>query len=834
MAELRENIGIPTVEPSGEGERVEATPESFGAPLARGETKAGQDLQQVSQFYGGIAADNATNNWHKKVDTLLYGDPNNPDQPGYYALKGADAMKARPQVMMALEAAATEERGSLFTAESRFQFDQDTRRTRFLVDGQIGAHYIQQQQEWGLSTVQDKLDIARSSIAGNPNDPATLGLALTQAREVGVRTAQLRGTNPDVEVLKAEQAVRLTQFNALEPTNPAAALALLTSPGGEVLRTLPDYDQIYDRARRDTIDVNSTTTSDAAVNGWKAKAGDAVHNTQPAPDVKPYIDKVQDPLIRSALGFTSAGEAHSLKDYAGPHGDYRVAGPFQFDVPTWKRATGYDIPQADIGTPRDPRLDVQKSVDAAAELAQKNRAAFVSEFHHEPTAGDLALMHQQGGGIGGGGMKLLGALGTTPNAPAANFVSVAALTANNVPADATVAQAVRHIESYYTKGSGAEAAAPTISQSDFMTDHLQEAVDNYRTSIENDPIYDHRSDLIDKAVNSFEINYRRSIRDQNSQYMVDAHAIQNAIVTHHITSENDLNAVSPDIAATWLRLHAENPAAVEAMRNWFKANAGGQAKTYGSQFNNMLTRVLAPVGNHDRIDDPALIDHMITTGENSILTNTGANALHQIMDARNAPGGENDAATLRSFFAQAHTLIAPLTKPSLGQYNADQEKKYADFVGQSLQLIAAGRTSNVPLSELLKKGGAIDTALGQHVPTPAALRADRTKTAQDPRMNQAVAAAAALRSAKTPDDLLRFVKEGKISPHQASQAVIMNATTLGELQRAQAAGVISWDEAATAWEHLHKYNRSFVGKPFQPDEAYNTILSNRQVGAVTR
>src|SRR4051812_42594094 len=116
MAQIGEDTGIPTVNASPQGIGVRATPENFGADIGRGMENVAQGADKALDFYGQVAADDATNNWHKNVENILYGDPNDPQgSPGYFNLKGADAMKARSQVLQDLEHAAKEQRGMLFT-----------------------------------------------------------------------------------------------------------------------------------------------------------------------------------------------------------------------------------------------------------------------------------------------------------------------------------------------------------------------------------------------------------------------------------------------------------------------------------------------------------------------------------------------------------------------------------------------------------------------------------------------------------------------------------------------------------------------------------------------
>ena len=48
----------------------------------------------VQDKHNEIAVDNAFNTLQQKNLSRLFGDPNNPNQKGYFSLRGADAMNA--------------------------------------------------------------------------------------------------------------------------------------------------------------------------------------------------------------------------------------------------------------------------------------------------------------------------------------------------------------------------------------------------------------------------------------------------------------------------------------------------------------------------------------------------------------------------------------------------------------------------------------------------------------------------------------------------------------------------------------------------------------------
>jgi hypothetical protein len=828
MADLPQDIGEPTVEPGLQGIQVHATPEDFGAGIAQGLTHASSGVEKAWNFYEETSADNATNNWRKKVQEIMYGDPNDPNKPGYYSYKGADAMSHYDETIKALDDAENEARSSLWTAKAKYMFDVDTRRNRSLVEQQLGGYRVQQQQEWGKQTAADTLEQADSLAAQHPEDPVMMGQALDMARGAAIKQAQLtvgnNGFDAQAEIDKAFTRVRLSQFRTLLVTNPEKALDMAKYDAN--LKDAPNYDAIYHVAQEAAANAVSARTNDQQLAVWGVKADAATspvnqpkaHTTVPPAQFNDALNKI-DPKYRGAAGFVLAGETRAEPDSAGPKGDYHVAGVGQFTADQWQTVTGQKIPAADIGVKgKDPRLDPNASIATLGKELQQNFDRYRGVFGQDPTPGDLALMHQQGAG---GAMKLLRALGPHPNDPATNYIAADALTANNIPANATVAQTVRSIEDYYTKGKGGSFGGAGAtgsyagSQSDFLAEHLNDAVNQYHDAISADPVFKDRPDLADQATARFETRYRRQIRDQNTQYLSDMHFIQRLTAGNHFTSWDEVMASSPDAAAVAQRLLWENPVAYHEMDSWFKSNAGGAAKGYGTQFSNVLDRVLAPADDPNRIKDPSEISRMVGMGENALITNTGGGVLTELFNARGKPGGEQDIDQLRAYLAHAKPLIDPLTNSALGTVSPQGQAKYAKFVGSVLPLIASERGQGVPMAEIFKKGGPVNQLLLDNMPSATDQRSWRGKLVHDPDKAPEIKAVNYLKKSIDPTYLETGIKEHTISPAQASQAIRMGARSRQEIKTAWDRMLITREDAEIALAHLGQYHRNFWGQPEQ-------------------
>jgi hypothetical protein len=144
----------------------------------------------------------------------------------------------------------------------------------------------------------------------------------------------------------------------------------------------------------------------------------------------------------------------SSNNPAARNGD--SVGLYQIQSAAWKDATGHNP----MVNGADERLDPAKNTAVFKQITQQNEAAFKNAFQRAPTPAELSVMHQQGAT---GGMGLLRAAATAPNASAAAIVGdPAKLTRNGVPANATAQQAVQAIQGFYAKG--AQGAAPAQPQ----------------------------------------------------------------------------------------------------------------------------------------------------------------------------------------------------------------------------------------------------------------------------------------------------------------------------------------------------------------------------------
>jgi hypothetical protein len=208
---------FPEVAPAGPGaipgggyQRIEgATPAAFGGLVGQAEETAGRQVEaggaalgqaavERQVFYNQVAADDAYNQTQKQYNDLLFGDPSNPAKPGFYALRGADAMKAWPQVSQQLDQIRESVKGSLANPRAQLDFDRDARRLQTYTSSMIGRHADQQMDTYATAVNKASADTELQTIGANYNSDEAFNSHLEDYKRAKFREAQtLYGANMD-------------------------------------------------------------------------------------------------------------------------------------------------------------------------------------------------------------------------------------------------------------------------------------------------------------------------------------------------------------------------------------------------------------------------------------------------------------------------------------------------------------------------------------------------------------------------------------------------------------------------------------------------------------
>jgi hypothetical protein len=189
--------GTPTVEPNAappsDYQNINPTPGAFGGVVAGTEQRAGQEVQQgagdlaqdailqQTRFNDHVVTDNV-NQLQTRAEALTFGnrsDPNAP--PGLYTLKGADALRAGPQVAQQIDDVRDQIMGNLQNDAQKLAFQQQTVRYLQYKRAEIESHITQETNKYG--TAAETAGIAAAgTMAGNAwNSDSVLANSLQDA-----------------------------------------------------------------------------------------------------------------------------------------------------------------------------------------------------------------------------------------------------------------------------------------------------------------------------------------------------------------------------------------------------------------------------------------------------------------------------------------------------------------------------------------------------------------------------------------------------------------------------------------------------------------------------
>ena len=294
----------PTIAPDSRApddlERIDVSPDQFGASVGQGLQQLGAGVEQAVKFHDQVSVDDQVNKVMSAADIIRRGDPNGvqrdasgqpvlgpdgkPQQDlGYLGMKGEDALHARGGVEQQIDQQISAARANLTSPEAQLQFDQQTRRMRSGWANEIGQHAEQQAQTWGVGVQNSAADLARQQIAANPSDPEQWKHALADLVQARVRQAQLTYGNDPTAAADAARKARaegaVTQVEALLNRDPSQAKQVLE--GNRAGLDPQVYDQLVNRLRPMLSGDQADQAIQRAASGQPVAGGPVMH-TPPA------------------------------------------------------------------------------------------------------------------------------------------------------------------------------------------------------------------------------------------------------------------------------------------------------------------------------------------------------------------------------------------------------------------------------------------------------------------------------------------------------------------------------------------------------------------------
>lgn len=628
MAQVPYEGGVPQVAPEtrtpDDYQHIQANPNSFGGLIAQGEQQLGAGASKAGQFFGQVAADNASNDYQDKVDKLLHGDPTKmrtgpdgapvlgPDgkpvpDTGFLGLKGQPATMAWPQVAQQLEDQRKKIRDTLQTPEQELKFDDFSRRYHSYAVGQVGTHADTQYNAWYTDVEKASSD---NALRGLTNAVTSANLTEQQKGEAiqhfesdlvnaRLKTAQRLGAQPgdalwNATIDDARRDAFKARLEAISVKEPARAMSMLDKH--KDLAGLY-YEPLANQFRARADEQTGITAGTEAIKHTYEKV-------PPSSSVVPVLDQigrqygVSGTYLARVRQIESAGDNNAVSP-TGP------VGPFQFTKAT---AAQYNLTD---------RNDLFSSADAAARLAADNKSALQGYLGRPPTDAETYLAHQQGAG---GAAKLL----ANPNARAGDLVGDAAIRNNGGDPNASASEftsmwTVKFNNAPNTSGQTRKSAA---YQEVAGNPNLTEPARNYAITFIN------RTIAQQTIAEEGDTKARKAASDKAAKDYVTRMLNGNM---QNITTD-----IANDPNLEWqTRQHLADAAEKKS-----GSDVIGALQTYGPGFWDAYKGVTAPVNDPARIGDPTQL--LARAGPDGDLTLAGVQKLWQI--SKESQGSVNDQA----------------------------------------------------------------------------------------------------------------------------------------------------------------------------------------------
>lgn len=665
-------------EAANDYQHTQASGADFGSQVGAAVSDVGQSVGKLSDFYGEVAADNATNDLITKNTAVLRGDPsqgplldadgNQVQGPnggpvykgGYFGLQGADAMSAREEVGAQLDENAQAARASLTTPEAQHQFDTQSRRYRAQADTEIGQHYDTQYKQWMVNTASTSSELAESTTANNIDNPTVLAQSREDLRQAEAKKYTAQYGTPDQAgmqgvLLHADQKWALAQLRGAGD-NGLKAQAILDQPDVKTaLAAMPNYDQIVRQTDGLVYKQVSAPLVRSAISG----------------DVADATRLIQGGAVTAAPG-GAPGAAPSTSPNANNLGNVR-SGPNGFAAPATPMdgvlltannlRNGYrGLTLAQIAQKWAPASDHNDPAGWAANVARTSGL----DQNAVPDLNNPQVLTSLVRGIGIAEKK------SADLTPFTNDVISQGVTASIAGQHPNLSGGVQGgaAPQYATLPDALEATAP-------------QRVEAFRQQAEQQFGPTH-PDWVENATNEYRRQLDQTVTDQRNSYKVYTNVVQQQMASDNPPkSESDLMARGPQVAAAWNNMKLTNPNVAEAMTHRWNEEAKSTPLAFGANFKDYADRALAPAGAPNAISDPMELNNFVGSGEGAPLTTAGQNQLAQIMALRSTPQGEAFVGRVRNFMNYMHGELT-YSNANAGQFDPKGEQLFARASAQVL------------------------------------------------------------------------------------------------------------------------------------------------------
>lgn len=693
----------PSAIPGGGYQRIQSSPAQFGALIGQAEQRLGAGAEQAGselfgayqhqqQIYNEVTADDAYNNLQRSYHNILFGDPNDPTKVGYYALRGADALTARPIVAQQLDQVRQQIKATMRSPMASIAFERDSRRLQLFTMDAVGRHADQQMDAYAVATQRSAKQLELQAIGSYYSDPQAVAGHTEDYVRAAVREAQsVYGGNADPAIInnaitKARSEAAAAQIRGyLAHNDPIGAARVLRENEG---RLEPATALRFHGA---LSQANVSSAVDRAM-GVISSSGKPV--VTPAEVAAEAVRQNVDPALANTTAAIESG--HGANVGQGEHA--RVRGNIFQMGPSERSSVGGS--RESMGSPQ------QQVAEGVAFLANKKQE-LTSALGRPPSNAEIYLAHQQGTA---GAVGLL----TKPNARAGDVVGDAAIRDNGGDPNAPASAFVQRISQIYnSKERQFAQGGPALSFSDAGT--VSEAgVPTKPATAAPDYSAAERSILEDPSLNEVEkrqalnrVKERANLEwtDQTRKY--EQHQREMRAASAHAASDiisrliKDPTSVDPKADIADNPAFADDPSRKEALYKMQQAAmAGGNdhdTKTYGRGFYQAFREVHAPADDPNRITDPSQLYSRV--GPDGDLTVAGVEKLARELQDKRTPEGEAWAEMQKQFMRNAHAQISGHDE-GLHIRDPRGEELFLKFMAQALPAIQEAKAAGKAPAEI--------------------------------------------------------------------------------------------------------------------------------------
>lgn len=215
-------------------QRIEANPEAFGAGAGRATQGLGGQVEQVGDVLARHAeifrkqqdeasVDESNTAFQQGVRDILFG---NQTTPGFYSLRGKDAMTAMNGTASKIEELRQATRDGMPSKEQQKMFDYITRRATERDLYSMSSHAATENRNWLATTAEGSINSEVNNSSSYWNDDSRFALSLGNIKIQAEKLAGLKGIDPQSEAGKAivthyqseAWVARLKGIGNLDPT----------------------------------------------------------------------------------------------------------------------------------------------------------------------------------------------------------------------------------------------------------------------------------------------------------------------------------------------------------------------------------------------------------------------------------------------------------------------------------------------------------------------------------------------------------------------------------------------------------------------------------------